>query len=652
MLHIALLLSGFALATEPGTQEDLLFGDIPVVTGASKYAQRVSDAPSSVTLITAEEIARFGWRDLAEILDAVRGLHVTNDRDYKYIGVRGFSPPGSYGERVLFLLDGFRLNETVFDSSTPDGVLPIDVADIDRIEIIRGPGSALYGTNAMLAVVNIITRRGRDLQTSELEIGGGSYNSVHGRATWGHRFASDWEVLTSVTARWTEGQDHYIPWFDRPLRNDGLAEGLDSERDVDALVKVAFRDLQLEFFGGDRKKEVPTAPWSTYFNGRPQYTRDAKAGLGATWEHRTETGTAYHLDSSVNVYDFAGEYPYNFGSPEDVRLVSNQDQATSVFWSLGGHVSQDLFDGNRLIAGTEVRHALIRSQFNGDLNQRGTVYLDRNDPGITAGAFVQDEWRLADPLMVQAGLRADYYPEFGLTVNPRAAAVGTIKDTALKLLYGTAYRAPNAYELFYEDARYQKSPEALGPERSNTAEVVVEQRFAERWSATAAGYRTLMADIIASKRDPGDGRQIFANVDRVRIQGVEVGAEGHETWLETRLSYARQDVRDAATDTELRNAPQHLGKILASPAVWPERVFVGAEVLMVDDRRGVGATIRGYTLVNAHINVRNLAEGLQLGFTVRNVLDSEINHVGGFEHRQPRILQDGRNFRGSLQYSF
>ncbi|MFP8870740.1 MAG: TonB-dependent receptor plug domain-containing protein, partial [Myxococcota bacterium] len=250
----------------------MLFADIPIVVGASKHEQRVSDAPASVTIVTAEQIQRFGWRTLAEILEGVRGIHITRDRNYAFAGMRGFSPPGAFGERVLILIDGFRFNNVFYDGGNADRNLPIDVADIDRIEIIPGPGSALYGTNAVLGVVNIITRRGRDLKGGEVAVVGGSYNTLGGHTSWGTRFDSDLEVLVAAGGRWAEGQDHYYGYFDRPLRNNGIAEDLDAEWDFDTLAKVGFRDLQVEAFWGTREKEIPTASYSTYFNGQRTFT--------------------------------------------------------------------------------------------------------------------------------------------------------------------------------------------------------------------------------------------------------------------------------------------------------------------------------------------------------------------------------------------
>jgi outer membrane receptor for ferrienterochelin and colicins len=169
------LLAGPALAqtrSDNGTQtqqnqdltdkslEELMKIEVASVTGAAKHEQRVTEAPSSVTVITAAEIRSFGWRTLGEALRSVRGFYATYDRNYTYLGVRGFARPTDYNNRVLFLIDGHRINDNVYDAGYVGTETPIDLDLIERIEVIRGPGSALYGSSAFFGVVNIITRRG------------------------------------------------------------------------------------------------------------------------------------------------------------------------------------------------------------------------------------------------------------------------------------------------------------------------------------------------------------------------------------------------------------------------------------------------------------------------------------------------------------
>src|ERR1039458_5316087 len=147
--------------------EDLLKVDIDSVYGAAGYKQQVSDTPASITVITADEIKRYGYRTLADILRNVPGFYVTSDRVYNYIGERGYGPPGDYNTRFLLLVDGHSMNADVDGNLGIAMDFPVDIDLIDRVEVIRGPNSSNYIASALLGVINVITKRSEE-HTSEL----------------------------------------------------------------------------------------------------------------------------------------------------------------------------------------------------------------------------------------------------------------------------------------------------------------------------------------------------------------------------------------------------------------------------------------------------------------------------------------------------
>ena len=166
--------------------EELMRLDAGRVFGASERLQPVTEAPASVSFITAEEIARYGYRTLAEILRGVRGMYVTNDRNFSYLGTRGFGNPGDYNSRVLLLVNGHRVNDNVVGQAEIGAEFGIDPALFERVEIIRGPASSLYGDSAFFAVVNVITKSGASLDGVSLAVDAGTLGTVG--ALRGHRY--------------------------------------------------------------------------------------------------------------------------------------------------------------------------------------------------------------------------------------------------------------------------------------------------------------------------------------------------------------------------------------------------------------------------------------------------------------------------------
>src|SRR5258707_7026238 len=192
-----------SLSRNPGetgemNPENLLKLEIPTVETASKYTQKATDAPASVSVITADDVKKFGYRTLADTPRSVRSLYVSYDRQYSYLGIRGFNR-GDYNSRLLVLVDGHRINNSLSDGAFIGTEFILDVDLIDRVEIIRGPGASLYGNNAFFGVVNVITRKGRDLPGYGAELSGeaASFDTYKGRATYGQKFESGLDLLLS-----------------------------------------------------------------------------------------------------------------------------------------------------------------------------------------------------------------------------------------------------------------------------------------------------------------------------------------------------------------------------------------------------------------------------------------------------------------------
>src|SRR5439155_10117118 len=254
--------------------EQLMKMEIPVVEAASKYKQKITEAPSSVTIITSDEVKKYGHRTLADILQTVPGFYTTYDRNYSVLGVRGFSQ-GDFNNRVLLLVDGHRMNNSLTDGAFIGTEFILDADLIDRVEVIRGPGSSLYGNNAFFGVINVITRKGGDMvgQGGEVSGEGGSFDSYKGRVSYGNKFKNGLELLLSTTYYTSDGQDRlYYPEFDGRVssnyrtNHNGIAEKADDDAFKSFFGSAAFHDFSLEGAYITREKGNPKAQYLTDFN--------------------------------------------------------------------------------------------------------------------------------------------------------------------------------------------------------------------------------------------------------------------------------------------------------------------------------------------------------------------------------------------------
>ena len=190
------------------------------------------------------------------------GIHVTDDRTYQYVGVRGFGRSGDYNSRVLILLDGHRLNEDVYDSAFVGYASPVDLSVVERVEVVKGPSSSLYGTSAFSAVVNVVTRRGGDINGTELRADGGNVGLRSGGATFGRTFADGTELVLSGRGLGATGQSRVLfPEF-ASGPDAGFAVDADGEA-AGSLYGRMTRGRLSTTIGASTCRPPPSAPSST-----------------------------------------------------------------------------------------------------------------------------------------------------------------------------------------------------------------------------------------------------------------------------------------------------------------------------------------------------------------------------------------------------
>lgn len=628
--------------------EELMDIEVDTVSGASRYEQPVNEAPASVTIVTADEIKMFGYRTLADILRSVPGFSVTNDRNYQYTGIRGFGLPGDYGTRMLLLVDGVRQNDTVYQTGYTGYEFVVDVDLIERVEIIRGPGHTLYGANAMMGVINVITRRGRDIGGVETSGATGSFDTYKGRVSFGRKFAAGPEMLLSGTYLHSQGQDHYYPEFDSPSTNFGWARGCDGERSGSAFLKLAYRGLTLEGAYVKRDKTIPTAPWGTVFNDPGTKTTDSSLFLDLKYRRAFENGLDVMGRISWNQYDYDGYYVYDRGG---AGVYTNIDKVRNS-WLLGEvQLTKELTARHKLVGGVEYRNAFRMDQKNYDTD----IYLDDRRSTWNAGLYIQDEYQVFDSLILNAGLRYDRFDTFGDTVNPRVALIySPFARTTFKFLFGTAFRPPNGYELYYTDTYTQKANPGLREEQSTNYELILEQHLGRHFNGSVSTYYTRVTDLIALVIDPTDSLLVFRNIGKAELKGVELQLEGKwDNGIRGRASYAFQEGKNADTGEWLSNSARHLAKLNLLFPLVREKVFLGVEEQYTSCKKTLSdGRVHDFFVTNITLFGCNLLKNFELSGSVYNLFNTGYSVPASGEHTQDSIRQDGRSFRVKATWRF
>lgn len=636
-----------AFGGEPVTEE-LGFIEIEDVFAAAKHLQGIQEAPASITIVTDEDIRRYGHRHLTDVVNSVRGFYTYSDRNYDYIGARGFARLGDYGNRVLQLIDGHTNNDNIYGSFFLGQAFGVDMELVKKIEFIRGPGSALYGSNALLGTVNVITKDGRDVGGLSTTVEGGSRDTRSGRFTFGNQYGNGLDLLVSASFLNSQGADLYYPEFKAPPLSNGWALDADGERARKFLLKATFREVSFLANMVWREKNVSTASFGTIFNDNRLRAIDERAFAEMKWDHPFDADKRLKSRFYYDSYRFEGDYPYDYPP-----VTINRDEVSGRW--IGGEATYDQkISSHHLLVGGEIVHHIEARQQNYDESPR-VVYLDDNHSFTNGSLYGQDEWDIASWLRFAGGVRYDQYSTCGDHISPKAGFIlRPNRGNTIKLLYGQAFRAPNVYELYYKSStgtsQYRDNPD-LKPETIHTYELVLEQDLTPAAKLTASGFHYEIKDLITQQVNPDTSLQ-FYNISRVRSDGVEVGLEiNWPGFLKGHAGYTYQDTRDDLTGQWLANSPRHLLKAGVRIPLYREKIFAGAQCRYMGNRQDRDGNDVGGAAV-ADINLSADYKRLTLSAGAYNVLDAAYADPVSADHIQKTILQNGRNFWFKLGYTF
>ncbi|MDD5112554.1 MAG: TonB-dependent receptor [Methylobacter sp.] len=614
------------------------------VISSSRLGQKTNQAPTSVSILTASDIRTFGWRTLADALNGMRGLFTANDRNYSFLGVRGFEK-NDYNSRVLMMIDGLRMNENIYDTGNIAQEFMLDIDLVERIEYIPGSGSTIYGANAFLGFINVITKKGKAINGAQLAGEAGSFDTYKGRVSYGKQFDNGTDILFSASHYDSGGVENlYFPAHDNPASNNGIAHNMDTERADRLFGKVQFEDFT--FSGGvvDRYKQVPTASYGQVFNDPDNHSVDRQYFGNINYQKALNDKSSLLLKGFYQGYDYQAKDIYNFN---DTRTVSI-DKTVGRWFGGEAQITTNVFDRHRLIFGLEYQYDLRQYQVNYDVDPY-YQYLNTNRNGHRVEVFAQDDIQILDDLVFSAGLRFDYHHQIQhLPVNPRLGLIwNPLSSTTFKLLYSSTFRAPNAAQM---DANlyYFGVNSKLQEEKIKSYESIVEWHSSDGLKLFGSLFYNHMEKLLGYNSDG-----YVANIDHYDAYGAE--SEAEKRWDNGRLlkasytfSFLSDQLKDGARTT---GSPQNVFKLHYAEPLFNNYAKLGVENIYIGNRKTEqGNLADAYDLINVNLTSDRLMQGLDVSLGVYNLLDSHYQMLGGGVNNI--LLMNGREFRVKLQVTF
>ncbi len=606
------------------------------VQGPSRYAQSLMDAPASVSVLERAVSDALGHQTVGDLLARLPGVYLSNSRTYSALGLRGFNRPGDYNARLLMAVDGQRVNDAIYDQGLPQLEFPVMAEWVKRVELVHGPGSSVYGSNALLGVVNVVTLDGADTPglTTQASLGSNGF-----RRAEMHYGASDAgrDLFVGLNAQRTAGEDLFLPELGTP---DGWVRGLDGERQVSLLAKYRSGPWRLALNAVRRDKDAATAPYGTEAGAPGTRYVDSLVLGELSYDEGWQGDVRRSVRLSLAGYEFRGSYVFS-STPEFI----NKDDARAQWTTLEGRVLWRGLLNHQLMLGAELRTSPQGLQRNYDVAPHA-VHLDSNVTQDAAGLYAQDQWRLSSAVQLTTGLRLDHVRGFAPALSPRAVlALRPDERESLKLMWAQSFRTPNLYERFYDDGGVsQIAPDHLKPERLNSVEAAWEHVLRGGHALSANAYYTRMNRLIEQQplSSEPDAAVQYRNVGNVRLKGVDLGVERRagDGWL-WRMSASWMDGRDAAGQ-RLSNSPSWMFKGDVVTPLW-QRWQLGLEWNLVGPRMG-RVEVPATALVNAHLRF-SIDSHQSLALHVNNALDHRNLDPSTPETSLSAIPQPGRAWR-------
>lgn len=583
MITPLLWLAATALAADPvdpfDEQElsELFAMEEALVTVASRYAQTTREAPAIVTVITADQIRQRGYRSLAELLRGLPGVTVSRAKEGRSLAwFRGSLSQDN--NKFLLLVDGVPWYDGVYQHAWIDAYLPLEI--VKQVEIIKGPGSTIYGTNAFAGVVHVVTWRADDLDGGFAQVEAGSAATLGGAVAAGGRLGQGQDKV--LLTAYGKAFDTLGDGIETTPKGDRDVQGLDPVRAIAAGARASWRGLELRYDHIDYRHTYLTQPQDdlvdVWVQAADQFYLDYRSEyLAARWALRLGRNLTLTPHGFFQEHDNPGLYGW-MSDPETTvdtaGAATTELQATLVETEkhtlrYGGGIDLEVrpaaahltiaglgFEGVRILA-LEDR---VFEDFEGTATS-DDFYAEPGTDAHGAYAYVQHTWTAQYWLELTGGARLDYNlfggwffpsPRLGVLLVPTS-------NLWVKLLYGRAFRAPSARESLIsvsldEDGlpTFTASNPDLEPEQIDT----IEAELTWAWNGAqvrGAAFASKLSDTIDANSD----EYVYRNLGGATVFGTELEATWSSELVDVGLSWAWTRGTDDDTGYRLYGIPAH-----------------------------------------------------------------------------------------------
>ncbi|MFT5660148.1 MAG: outer membrane cobalamin receptor [Sulfurimonas sp.] len=576
------------------------------VISASRIKENIKKTPASVTVIQEEQIEAMGAENIYDILKTVPGIDASGGNVYTdRVSVSGIQT--WFSEKVLFLLDGHSLNVDYLNGGATSAYKDIPIELIKRVEVVTGPSSALYGENAFMGLVNIITKKAEDIDGTIVTIKGGSNEAAAVNLHYGKKY-NEFAVTANINSK-QENEKIFVE-----SQNKETNPEINSFNSHLSLV----HDYGFYFMGNFNKTNDKSKYGLMNVLNDIDYSKKETILLETGYKSSLNKNLDIHARVYYDNFDVENIWYMPYSSPSVLEyLYTTRKIGSEILLTYSG-------ENFSLVSGISYEKQSIKDPYQGELNGvEEPNFIDEVDREVKS-LFSELLYDVNDDFRVNVGVRYDYYSDFGSTINPRIGSTYSINKTnTLKLMYGEAFRAPTFAELYNKNNPAFVGNQNLKPETIKTTEITIINNDIDNTQLSFTLFKSDIDDLILVDASSGNK---YMNIGKIITKGgkIELKYElSRGSYVLANYSY--QDAQNKTTNEDMPDVSKHLGYAALNYRAGSDyNLYIDAKY-KGEQTRGTssfGAAIKSATIVNATLNIKDIfVDDMKMKLSINNLFN-------------------------------
>lgn len=659
-----------------------------VVSSASKYEETLEESPANVFIVSRAMIESYGCRTIGDALSLVPGIYITDDYSLSQIGVRGIANFGDWNSRMMVLVDGRSLTEQYGGSNSID-VVGLDLDNIDRIEVIKGPASSLYGSNAFFGIVNLITEqptenelfvsskyfRNTDQKGSSIRLYQKFDNGLTALITGSYLDRNGSDLFFKEFSDLGDGailrldEDGYNQFYlDSADFTGGYSHNKNSSENYAFRSRLGLGCFYLTAHFAQQRSGISHGFYGALFNRSENEYNERRYFLDLGYQNSLSENSELSLRLSYDHFFWSDHILYNYYSDEDEPLYLPGptwiDAEYDQWYSSEARLQVDFGDRNRAVFGVEVQlHEIMHES--GETDQAGEEIQENvippgsvNYSGQIYNVYVQDEHRFSEKIKFVGGLHFNHFTYTTGRVTPKGALIlSPYRHGTYKLIASQGFRSPTFYEVSFDDGSYFIGNPDLSPELITSYEAISTHEFPYGFVVEVAGNLSRASDLIVQtvidESDPAhpgsdyvEEVSQFRNTGKMQSSSLELSLQRNPIYSLSgfaNVTYQKlETLGDAQTDQPF-NSPRWLGNIGLTYQISRNRMSLSTKANYISSRRlWDHSFVDGQMTMDVIANFRRVLSVVDVTVGIMNVFDSDYRVPLNYDYAPSTSIQRPR----------